>query len=136
MPQSLARALLPLPPRLIDVAMLSRFFAAAASLSARSIGYARSADLILADELTAERIVRLFSSSASKRWREDCSLIVLVGSIAEYHASPQTWRPEPSATLARGLVGSDFAHVSDVAARFVANHWFEIEALAVGAAAA
>jgi hypothetical protein len=75
MPQSLARALLPLPPRLIDVAMLSRFFAAAASLSARSIGYARSADLILADELTAERIVRLFSSSASKRWREDCSLI-------------------------------------------------------------
>ncbi|HEV3242361.1 MAG TPA: hypothetical protein VGY14_03800, partial [Methyloceanibacter sp.] len=107
--------------------MLSRFFAAGASLATRSIGYARSPDLIFADEFTAERIVRLFSSSASKRWREDCALIVLAGSVAEYHASPQTWRPEPSATLARGLVGSDFAHVSDVAARFVANHWFEIE---------
>jgi hypothetical protein len=44
---------------------------------------------ILADRLTAERIVMLFSSSASKKWREDAAMIMLCGSMAEYSASPQ-----------------------------------------------
>jgi hypothetical protein len=90
-----------LSTRLVSTDTLARFFAAGASLAARSIGYPRAADLILAEQLTAEWIVRLFSSSASKKWRQDAALIVLCGSISEYRASPQTWRREPSASLAR-----------------------------------
>jgi hypothetical protein len=118
------------PTHLVSTDTLARFFAAGASLAARSIGYLRAADLILADRLAAERIVRLFSSSASKNWRQDAAMIVLCGSIAEYRASPQTWRPEPSATLSRGLTGDAFADCSNAAKSFVRRHWMEIEGLA------
>jgi hypothetical protein len=121
--------------RLVSTDTLARYFAAGASLAARSIGYARAADLILADRLTAERIVRIFSSSASKKWRQDAAMIVLCGSIAEYRVSPQTWRHEPSATRYRGLTGDAFALCSDAAKGFVRQHWMEIEALATRAGA-
>jgi len=62
-------------------------------------------------------------------------MIVLCGSIAEYRASPQTWRHEPSATLYQGLTGDAFDHCSDAAERFVREHWVEIEALAARAGA-
>ena len=124
------------PTRLVSTDTLARYFAAGASLAARSIGYARAADLILADQLTAERIIRLFSSSASKKWRQDAAMIVLCGSISEYHASPQIWRPEPLASLARGLTGDAFAELSDAATRFVRQQWVEIGLLAAGAVAA
>ena len=121
---------------LVSTDTLARYFTAGASLVARSIRYPRVADMILADRLTAERIVMLFSSSASKKWREDAAMIVLCGSMAEHSASPQTWRSEPSASLSRGLTGDAFAELSDAATRFVHQHWFEIEALAAGAVAA
>jgi hypothetical protein len=121
------------PHRLIAISMLSQFFCAGGSLAARSIGYARAADLILADGLTAERIVRLFSSSASKSWREDAAMIVLCGSISRYRASPQSWNPEPEATFARGLIGDAFGDVGDAATRFVRANWSAIERLAHGA---
>jgi hypothetical protein len=124
------------PIRLVWTDRLAQYFAAGASLAARSIRYHRVADMILADRLTAERIVMLFSSSASKKWREDAAMIVLCGSMAEYSASPQAWRPEPSASLSRGLTGDAFVELSDAATRFVRQNWFEIEALAAGAAAA
>jgi hypothetical protein len=72
--------------------------------------------------LRAERIVMLSSSSASKKWREDVAMIVLCGSMAEYSASPQTWRSEPSASLSRRLTGDAFAELSDAATRFVHQH--------------
>src|SRR6516164_426102 len=116
--------------RLVSTDTLARYFAAGASLAARSIRYHRAADMILADQLTSERIVMLFSSSASTRWRQDAAMIVLCGSIAEYTASPQVSRPEPSASLSRALTGDAFAELSDAATRFVHQNWFEIEALA------
>ena len=121
---------------LVSTDTLARYFASGASLAARSIRYHRAADMILADQLTAERIVRLFSSSASTKWRQDAAMIVLCGSMAEYSASPQAWRPEPSASLSRGLTGNAFVEVSDAAMRFVHQNWFEIEALAARAVAA
>ena len=121
---------------LVSTDTLARYFAAGASLAARSIRYHRAADMILADQLTAERIVRLFSSSASTKWRQDAAMIVLCGSISEYHASPQIWRPEPLASLARGLTGDAFAELSDAATRFVRQQWVEIGLLAAGAVAA
>ena len=124
------------PTPLVSTETLARFFAAGAALAARSIGYPRAADLILTDQLTAERIVTLFSSSASRQWRQDAAMIVLCGSIAEYCTSPQTWRPEPSASLARGLTGDAFAELSEAATRFVRQRWLEIGALAAGAVAA
>jgi hypothetical protein len=50
-----------------------------------------------------------------------------------WKASSNDWSPEPEASLARGLIGADFAHVSDTAARLVSKHWLKIEALAHGA---
>ena len=123
------------PAPLVSTDKPARYFAAGASLAARSVRYPRAADMILADQLTAERIVMLFSTSASKKWREDAAMIVLCGSIAGFGASPQTWRPEPSASLARGLIADAFAKVSDAATQFVHQNWFEIEALAAGAVA-
>src|SRR6516225_4438548 len=67
---------------LVSTDTLARYFAAGASLAARSIRYPRAAGMILADQLTAERIVRLFSSSASTKWRQDAAMIVLCGSMA------------------------------------------------------
>jgi len=124
------------PMHLVSTDTLARYFAAGASLAARSIRYPHAADMILADQLTAERIVMLFSSSASKKWREDAAMIVLCGSMAEYNASPQVSRLEPSASLSRGLTGDALAELSDAATRFVHQNWFEIEALAARAVAA
>jgi hypothetical protein len=121
------------PRRLIAISTLSHFFCVGSSLAARSIGYARAADLIVADGLTAERIDRLFSSSASKSWREDAAMIVLCGSISRYRAAPQSWSPEPEATFARGLIGDAFGDVSDAATRFVSGNWSAIEWLALAA---
>jgi hypothetical protein len=132
-PLACSSSLPPVRRRLIAISMLSRFFCVGASLATRSIGYARAADLILADGLTAERIVRLFSSSASKSWREDAAMIVLCGSISRYRAAPQSWSPELEATLARGLIGDAFDDFSDAATRFVSGNWSAIERLALGA---
>jgi hypothetical protein len=112
------------------------FSVAGAARAAREIGYTKVADLIVDERLSPERIVRLFSASASKTAKGDAAFVVLVGSIARYCAGSQGWSPEPETSLALELGGrSDFARATDEAARFV-DHWPEIEAMAEARAAA
>jgi hypothetical protein len=112
----------------------NRFAVAGAALAARKLKYVHISETIIEERFGPERIVRLFSASASKTAKTDCALIILAGSISECRAHRQTWSPEPEARLAKELVGRDFARVNDAAARFVAKRWSEIQALAVGAA--
>jgi hypothetical protein len=88
------------------------------------------------EQLGPERIARVFQLSACKTARTDCAFVILCGSVSKYRAHRETWSPEPEATIARTLVGGDFALISEQATNFVAKHWREIEALAVGAEAA
>lgn len=115
---------------------MSNFFVAGTVVACRRCGYHRVADLIRNEQLTAEQIARLLSASASKSVKETTALVILAGSIAKYRAAPAAWSPEPEASLARELVGADFARVSAEAAKLVHRHWRLIEKLAAGAAVA
>ena len=112
------------------------FALAGASLAGRKLKYPSLAAAIFEQGLEPQAIARLFKLSAGKRARADCALVILSGSVSKYRAHRETWTPEPEATLAKELVGPDFARVSDAAAKFVAKRWSEIEELAGGAAAA
>jgi hypothetical protein len=114
---------------------MPNFFVAGAVVACRRRGYHRVADLIRGEQLTPERIGGLFSASASKSVKETTALAILAGSIAKSRAAPAAWSPEPAASLARELVGADFARVSAEAANLVHRHWRLIEELAGGAAA-
>ncbi len=81
-------------------------------------------------------ICALFLSSLSITTRRDVAFIILCGSRARYRAAKKGWNDEPEDSLARFLVGDDFARVANVSARFVSRCWSQIEALAVGAEAA
>jgi hypothetical protein len=117
------------PHRLIGVSTLSRFFAAGASVAAKSLKYASLGQAILEEELGPQRIATVFRLSACKTARADCAFILLAGSISKYKSSPQHWGPEPEAQLCRALIGHDFPRVSDEATRFIKARWSEIEAL-------
>jgi hypothetical protein len=110
--------------------MLSRTFSAGASIAARSRKYVRLAETIMEEQLGPERIAAVFRLSACKTTRPDCAFVILCGGVAQYRGQPDAWCPEREATIARALVGGDFALISDQAAKFVAKHWREIEALA------
>jgi hypothetical protein len=116
--------------------MFSRTFSAGASVAAKSLRYIRLSETIMEEQLGPERIARVFQLSACKTARTDCAFVILCGSVSKYRAHRETWSPEPEATIARTLVGGDFALISEQATNFVAKHWREIEALAVGAEAA
>jgi hypothetical protein len=108
-----------------------RHTTAAAVVAAREVGYVRAAELIQEERLSPERIVRLFSASASKTANRDAAFVVLAGSIALYGVGPQGWSPEPETSLALKLLGrAAFDRVADDAAHFVAQRWPEINALA------
>ena len=88
--------------------------------------------MIVDEQMTPERIARLFASSASKNAGRNVALIVLAGSVARYRAQPQDWSAEIERGLAGRLAGSDLSAISEAAAKLVTKHWTEIEALAVG----
>lgn len=118
--------------RIADAMPSSLFTVAGATVAARSLGYSQAADLIATEQLSPERIVRLFSASASKMAKRDSAFVVLVGSIARYGAGSDGWSPEPETSLALSLIGSaNFARATDEAAHFVAERWPEIGALAL-----
>ena len=116
--------------------MLSRTFSAGASIAARSLKYVRLAETIMEEQLGPERIATVFRLSACKTARTDCAFILLAGSVSKYKSTPHLWSAKPEATIARTLVGGDFALIRDQAAEFVAKHWREVETLAAGAEAA
>ena len=124
------------PARLVSTDALALHFAAGASVAAKWLRYEHVSRLILDDMLGPERVVRLFSRSASKTWKRDAALVVLAGSVARYRAHRDSWTPEPAASLARGLVEDDFALVNNTATRLAREHWSEITELARGAIAA
>jgi hypothetical protein len=111
------------------------FTIAAAAVAARSLGYSQAAELIATDKLSPERIVRLFSASASKSAKRDAAFVVLAGGIARYGDNPQNWSSEPETSLAHALIRAEFARTADEAAHFVADHWVEIERLAIACGA-
>ena len=115
---------------------MANFFTAGAAVARRRRGYLRLGDLILDEQFTAQRVTRLFETSASKSAKADAALIIFAGSIARYRAQPTDWSPEPEASLVRGLVGDDFDAIRNSAAKLVHLHWHLIEALAQGAEAA
>jgi hypothetical protein len=103
---------------------------AASVLGAREIGYWTTSDLIFDQELSPERICALFRSSDSQTTRRDVAFIILCGSIARHRAYRKDCSGEPEATLARSLVGDDFARVTDASAQFVSKCWSQIVAMA------
>lgn len=113
-----------------------RFTIAGCAVAAKALGYDRVGDLIVAQGMGPHAVVRLFRSSASKTWKRDAALIVLSGSVARYKAAPVSWGPEPTATLARDLIGDDLGAISDTATRLVREHWPAIQDLVGGEAAA
>jgi hypothetical protein len=115
---------------------MPNFFTAGAAIACRRRGYLRLGDLILDEQFTPDRVARLFETSASKSAKADAALIILAGSIARYRAQPTEWTLEPTASLARALVGADFARISTEATKVVHRHWRLIEELALGAEAA
>jgi hypothetical protein len=61
--------------------------------------------MIVDEQMTPERIARLFASSASKNAGRDVALIVLAGSVARYRAQPQDWSAEIERSLANKVAG-------------------------------
>ena len=115
---------------------MDRFFSAGAATAARVLRYPRFAGLIVDDDLSAERIVRLFRSSASKKAKRDAAIIIFAGSVAQHRANREAWSAEPVASLVRGLIGDEFNHASNAATKLVKDHWPQIKELARGAEAA
>jgi len=115
---------------------MDRFFRSGAAVAARVLKYPRVASLIVDDDLSAERVVRLFRLSASKKAKRDAAIIIFAGSVAWYRGKRGAWSAEPVASLVRGLIGDEFNHASNAATRLVREHWSEIEQLANGAEAA
>jgi len=105
----------------------NNFTNAGCAVAARSLGYARAVEMIVDEQMTPERIARLFASSASKNAGRDVALIVLAGSVARYKAQPQDWSAEIERSLANKVAGPDFRAISEAAAKLVAKHWTEIE---------
>jgi hypothetical protein len=124
--------MLNLAARLVSTDALARHFAAGASVAAKWLKYEHVSQLILDDMLGPERVLRLFSSSASKTWKRDAALVLLSGSAARYRAHRESWTPEPAARLARDLVGDAFGFgaVSNAATRLVRESWARITELA------
>ena len=60
-------------------------FLAGASVAAQSLGYCGLADIIVEEQLGAERIAFLFDLSASKTRDTDLAVILTAGSIASYN---------------------------------------------------
>lgn len=112
------------------------FTLAASVLGAREIGYWTTSDLIFDQRLGPKRICALFLSSLSIATRHHVAFIILCGSLARYRAAKKGWNGEPEDSIARSLVGDDFARVANMSARFVSRCWPQIEALAIGAEAA
>lgn len=115
--------------------MPDKFFSAAASMAARQLKYPVASQLILSEGTGPQAVVRLFRTSASKRWREDVGRIIIAGSLAQRRGEPHSWTEEPAAGIVRDLLGNDLQRISAQAEKFVANFWPHIEALAHGAAA-
>jgi len=111
---------------------MDRFFRSGAAVAARVLKYPRVASLIVEDDLSAERVVRLFRLSASKKAKRDAAIIIFAGSVAWYRANREAWSAEPVASLVRGLIGDEFNHASNAASHLVRDNWPEIEELAGG----
>jgi hypothetical protein len=123
-------------PPLISTETLNRFFSAGAAVACRELRYVHAAELIVSEAMIPQRVASMFKLSACKTAKPDCAFVLLCGSVSKYRAAPATWSAEPEGSMARALVGGDFALVSDQAAKFVAKHWLRIEALAGSAEAA
>ena len=124
------------PARLVSIDPLAGYFSSGASLAAKSLRYVGLSATIMEEQLGPEPIARVFRLSACKTARMDCAFVILCGSVSKCRAHLETWSPEPEATIARTLVGGDFALVSDQATKFVAKHWLEISTLAGASMAA
>jgi len=111
------------------------FGLAGAVVAARSLGYANVADLILDEQMPPPRIVRLFTSSASKAAGHDLALIVIAGSIARCRAEPEGWRADIERDIALKAIGADLGKITAAATTLVNKNWGDIERLAASIAA-
>src|SRR5262249_28380140 len=107
-------------------------FSAAASLCARQLKFPGLAKVIIDEDMAAPAIASPFRCAIGKRAQAHAGLILLVGSIAWYHAAPEEWQAEPVASICRELVGDRFVKLSEEATKFVSHHWKDIAAAAMG----
>jgi hypothetical protein len=84
-------------------------FLAGASVAAQSLGYCGLADIIVEEQLGAERIAFLFDLSASKTRDTDLAVILTAGSIASHNVQPRGWSGGVEEALAREALRRDAA---------------------------
>jgi hypothetical protein len=105
---------------------------AASAAACRVLNYRGFADLIEAEQLTPQRIARLFRLSASRAAGRDCALVVLAGALGRYGACPTGWSGEQERGLALEALAAELdpqavlVKLSKAAVRIVAEHWPEI----------
>jgi hypothetical protein len=124
-------------------------FLAGASVAAQSFGNCGLADIIVEEQLGAERIAFLFDLSASKTRDTDLAVILTAGSIASYNVQPRGWSGGVEEALAREALRRDgttrerlahrgnwvspplsFEELTKRAAALVQKRWPEIAQLA------
>jgi hypothetical protein len=124
-------------------------FLAGASVAAQSLGYCGLADIIVEEQLGAERIAFLFDLGASKTRDTDLAVILTAGSIASYNVQPRGWSGGVEEALAREALRRDgttrerlahrgnwvspplsFEELTKRAAALVQKRWPEIAQLA------